>query len=101
MKKIIFWFAILLTGCISSIPIVSEIDVSKAQMQWNGVTLEQLRSDRELYIVKCSGCHSLYKPDQFSDTEWNSILPTMNIKSKLSSVESEQIKRYLSLYPMK
>ncbi len=101
MKLFFIWFAILLAGCISSIPIVSEIDVSKAQVQWSGVTLEQLRSDRELYIIKCSGCHSLYKPDQYSDAEWNSILPKMNIKSKLNSVESEQIKRYLSLYSIK
>jgi len=101
MKKFTIVFIALLAGCSSSLPMISDIDVTRAQTQWNGVTLEQLRSDRELYIVKCSGCHSLYTPSQYSNNEWSSILPTMNTKSKLSTIESERIKRYLSLFSAK
>ncbi len=100
MKKFLVLLVFLLVSCVSSIPIISETDVTRAQMQWSGVTREQLCSDRELYILKCSGCHSLHIPNQYSTGKWNSILPVMNIKSKLSIAEGERIKRYLSLFSM-
>ena len=98
MKIFFYFFITLIAGCASSIPIVSESDAVRAQLLWKDISLEQLRSDRELYIVKCSGCHSLYKPSFYSRNEWMAILPIMNSKSKLTAVESEQIKRYLSLF---
>ena len=98
MKTLAILFTFLIVSCTSAIPIISETDVPRAQLLWKDITLEQLRADRELYILKCSGCHGLYKPDQYSVNEWNSILPSMNVKSKLNSTESEHIKRYLSLF---
>ena len=98
MKIFVIVFIVLLIGCASTLPNISDTDVSKVQLQWSGVTLEQLRADRELYIVKCSGCHGLYTPNQHSKEEWNLILSEMTIKSKLNSNEREQIQRYLFIF---
>ncbi len=98
MKIYLYIFSALLTGCSSVIPTISESDVARAQSKWSDITLDQLRFDREMYILKCSGCHSLYKPNRYSENHWDSILVKMNIKAKLKKNESEQVKRYLMLF---
>jgi len=45
---------------------------------------------RELYISKCGGCHRLHKRNEFTAAKWDSILVSMQKKSKTSN---EQIKR--------
>lgn len=98
-KIFIITTTIVLSGCgSSSIPVVSEADVLRAQIHWKNVTFVQLNADRDLYIKKCSGCHSLYLPNQYNDSTWNSILPIMNVKSKLNISEGIQVQRYLSLF---
>ena len=98
MKKFFFASVIILGGCASAIPIPTEEDVFTARQHWNNTSIEQHRSDRQLNIDKCSGCHSIYHPSDFSEEKWIAILPEMNGKSKLTLEESEQIKRYLLLF---
>lgn len=101
MIKPLFLFAAMLTGCSSSIPIPTEDDVRTFNTSGDSISVDELRANRELYITKCSGCHSLHVPSQFSKNEWALILPAMNLKSKLNTQESERIKQYLTLYSTK
>lgn len=101
MRKTVYILAALISGCSSSIPIPSEEDIRSFNVPGGNISLEELRSDRQLYVNKCSGCHSLNIPSQYSEFEWNTILPLMNKKSKLTTQESDRIKRYLTLYSAK
>mgnify|MGYP002146688975 CR=1 FL=1 len=75
-------------GCTSSIPIPTN---TIAQ----GERLNDLKQGRELFVYKCSGCHSLYPPSSYSQKEWNEILPEMNTKAQTTTRESFLIKQYI------
>lgn len=50
---------------------------------------------RELYLSKCNGCHRLYSPLNYSVEKWDSILPSMQLKSKITDSEKELIHNWI------
>jgi hypothetical protein len=60
--------------------------------------LSDLRSGRELYINKCSGCHSLIPVDRFDDARWTAEVEEMLKlkKVRMSTGERDQLLRYLT-----
>ncbi|MFA6455836.1 MAG: hypothetical protein WCW40_03360 [Bacteroidota bacterium] len=85
-----------LNSCASSIPYPTEESV---RIHSTGATaFDDAVEGRDLYVKKCSGCHSLYVPEQFSIASWDSILTIMNPRAKLSGSESLKIRLYLSVY---
>jgi len=51
---------------------------------------------RDLFASKCSGCHNLPNPLQFTNSEWDSILVPMRNKAKLSDEEHLKIFNWLT-----
>ncbi|MFA5833333.1 MAG: hypothetical protein WDA22_07650 [Bacteroidota bacterium] len=101
MKRFLFILIVCAAGCSTSIPIPSEDDLPVKPAMQNSISIEDLRSGRQLYITKCSGCHSLYLPSTYSAPQWDTILPMMALKSKITEIESGRIKQYLFLYASK
>ena len=60
--------------------------------------LTDLRAGRELYINKCSGCHSLIPVDRYDDARWTSEVNEMVKlkKVRLSTGDHDQLLRYLT-----
>ena len=60
--------------------------------------LGELKSGRELYINKCSGCHALKSVDLYDDATWTSEVLEMVAKKKvrLSDDDRTQLLRYLT-----
>jgi hypothetical protein len=60
--------------------------------------LPDLRAGRELYINKCSGCHSLIPVDRYDARRWESEVDEMFRlkKVRMSVDERGQLLRYLS-----
>jgi len=50
---------------------------------------------RQLYVLKCSGCHSLHRPDELSPQQWEKTVPEMMTRAKLTQEEAMLIVRYL------
>lgn len=50
---------------------------------------------KELYYAKCGACHRLYAPQEFTATQWDSILPRMERKAALTKAHIELLKEYL------
>lgn len=88
-------FVAISSGCQSLIPEPTLSDVEKAKSHWKNSSLELLRSGKNVYIVKCSGCHSLIPPQQHTYSKWSEELVVMNKKAKLDSLELVLIKQYL------
>jgi hypothetical protein len=61
--------------------------------------LSDLRGGRELYINKCSGCHSLIPVDRFDDARWTAEVDEMLKlkKVRLSAEDRDQLLRYLTI----
>ena len=61
-----------------------------------GITMEGLRAGSRAYIQRCSGCHALHKPSQFTVQQWHPILIKMFEKAKVrDSTTKVRITDYL------
>jgi cytochrome c1 len=57
--------------------------------------MQDLITGRQLYVLKCSGCHSLHRPDELSVQQWEKTVPEMMTRAKLTKEEAQLIVRYL------
>ena len=48
-----------------------------------GITGEKLKQGNRLYTRKCSSCHALHKPSQYTAQQWHPILIKMFERSKV------------------
>lgn len=58
-----------------------------------GITLEKANEGYALYKIKCSGCHRLYSPSEFTISRWERILTEMYSKAKVSREEEKNLIR--------
>jgi cytochrome c5 len=80
-----------------SIPHPSPADVTRAQEEWPDASAAGLERGRDLYVVRCSGCHPLHRPGEYERAGWNRVLAKMAPRARLSEEERTQILRYLAV----
>ena len=56
-----------------------------------------LQKAHKLYINKCSGCHFLYRPYEYSLKKWNEMLPEMKTEAKLTDEQYLMIENYIQI----
>jgi hypothetical protein len=93
--SIIFLATLILCCCSPLLLPPSEKDSEHAKNRWNDISPAQLNMGYTLYKNKCGSCHSLYKPDKFSEEKWLHDIPVMAIKAKLDSSQTNLIIRYI------
>ncbi|WP_395049126.1 c-type cytochrome [Flavobacterium sp.] len=89
MKKLIIIGSILLLISCSSqlyIPIEATLTVS----------LEDLKTGREIYVKKCSSCHQLHLPNQYTEKAWSLNLAKMQDRAKITDAEKQLIYQYIT-----
>ena len=59
-------------------------------------TLEELQQGRAIFIDNCNACHQLYSPDNYSPSQWRSILTNMSQRAGLSSTQNQLVTKYLT-----
>jgi hypothetical protein len=64
--------------------------------QYN-IPLDSLINGRALLINKCSSCHNLYLPTQYTKQEWLPIIDKMQKRAKIDNSQKEIITSYLGL----
>ena len=79
----------LLEACSIKLYVPNETNVT------DYVTLIELKSGRDLYLNKCSNCHDLHLPHEFTHDEWVVEVNKMQPKAKITDSEKELILRYL------
>jgi len=55
----------------------------------------------DIYARSCHKCHGLKNPGNFTNEQWNKILPTMAKRAKLKEDEIELVHNYVTLYSKK
>lgn len=58
-------------------------------------SLEDLLEGRETYVKNCSGCHQLFAPSKYNNSEWKKKLDWMQPKAKITDVQKKLIYEYL------
>ncbi|HEX2963199.1 MAG TPA: hypothetical protein VHO43_15480 [Ignavibacteriales bacterium] len=97
-----YYFALFLllglfiASCASSLPEPSVQQVQWASARWPGIGAGELSESRQMYIEKCSGCHSLKVPSDYTEEEWEPVFKKMSRKAKLTDAENEKIWKYIS-----
>ena len=59
-------------------------------------TLADLQAGRTLFINNCGRCHTLPIPDDYSASQWKSILPGMTSRTSLTTAEVTQLTKYVT-----
>jgi hypothetical protein len=82
---------LLIAGCGISLYAPTEANVNKR----HDATLDEMREGRELYVQRCSSCHSLHRPQEFTSDEWSGWLDKMQPKAKIDDEQKDLIRKYL------
>jgi len=50
---------------------------------------------RMIYLTKCIDCHGARPIGDYSEAEWDAILPKMHLKAKLTAAEAADVDAYI------
>ena len=101
MVRVLFLLFLIIIGCASVLPIITEEQSRHLSTRWPNITSRALNDGRRLYIDHCSGCHSLYVPSRFNEEQWKYIVKKMQLKAKLTDAEKELVLMYILAAKMK
>lgn len=59
-------------------------------------TLADLQQGRTLYMNNCGACHSLYSPDDYTPSQWKTIISSMGPRTSMSSSQILLVTKYVS-----
>lgn len=90
--------ALFIGGCAknSVAPSSSSLYVPTQDDATANATLQELQEGRQLYIDNCGRCHGLHNPDEYTPSQWSSILSSMVPRTSLSSSQADLVKAYVT-----
>ncbi len=94
MKKVLFIVGIIflsIVGCKPSLYIPKNEPDGKE----NVIPIEELKQGRSLYVHRCSGCHNLHLPNEYTAAEWKVNLDDMQHKAKINDDQKALILQFL------
>jgi mono/diheme cytochrome c family protein len=87
---------LLLISCTKTNLGVASLYVPTSADVTANATLQELQDGRNLYTQHCNACHELYSPDQFTVTQWKSIISTMGPKTNMTAAQITLVTKYVS-----
>lgn len=99
MKIFVLCFTVViiavLVSCAGTVPEPTLTHAAWASQRWPDTKIQDLSAGRQLYVLKCSGCHSLHAPEKLSGQQWEKTVPEMMARARLTTEEATLIVRYL------
>jgi hypothetical protein len=87
--------SILLFVGTGSLLFCSSQGASATEMTGNSIEAEAaVRRGRTLSITECSGCHRVYRPNEYSRDEWSSIVRKMGARASLNESQMRDLEAY-------
>lgn len=85
---------ILLAGCATVSTLrPRNTDLANMQQKAPGISLEEAEKGFKLYKYNCAGCHNLHKPDDYTISGWEKVLPEMLGRAKINSEKDAKLIR--------
>jgi len=87
----------LVMVCCHSVSLLpTQVDVPLAQAHWQNTTLDELTKGYNIYASKCTQCHDMKNPKDFSVDDWNdNYMPSMGKKAQLNDTEYQLVLHYI------
>lgn len=70
--------------------------IPKESARFSKSELREMQLGRAAYISKCGSCHTLVLPEKYNTKDWIIQVNRMLPKAHLTSLEEEQILKYLT-----
>ncbi len=87
---------IFMTACSSSKKTSSEpVTRKKNEIEVRHYSAAELEEGKTIWQSSCDRCHKLYKPESYTKTQWEKILPRMVKRSKLDMEQGGKVRGYL------
>lgn len=92
--------ALMLGACAETIPHPDQGHARWAESHGLQTTLESLKEGRSRYVMKCDGCHSLYRPGKYVPEDWGYWVDSMQVEFRkaegdLAPADARLIRNYL------
>ena len=78
----LLFLIIIVFSCAPNLYRPAQEDVSIAKFRWPNSEFTDLEKGRKMYIDNCAGCHYLHYPREYKDFQWDTIVPSMQHRSK-------------------
>ncbi|MCA9630800.1 MAG: hypothetical protein KC766_24190 [Myxococcales bacterium] len=97
MRRLLYFSLLLasLAACVGQVPEPTTQHVARAQSRWPGTTQARLTEGRELFVERCSGCHSLPIPAEHKAAEWPDVMKRMKPFVRMTPEQLTSVERYL------
>jgi uncharacterized membrane protein len=82
---------LIMGGCGTVIPRVTPELIAIAEKREKTVNSETLERSRALYITRCSSCHSLNDPRDYTESEWPDWMHKMARKAKINATQEHEL----------
>ena len=82
---------LMMGGCGSVIPRVTPELVAVAQQRDKTVNADILERSRALYVTRCSSCHTLNDPRDYTAEEWPDWMQKMARKAKINAAQEREL----------
>lgn len=96
MRRFIVLTSLLVASCATAVIRPDARDVHWASQRWPGTTVDDLSRGRELFVLRCAGCHNLPEPASKTPEQWADVVEEMGSRAKLDRGDQELVLRYLS-----
>jgi mono/diheme cytochrome c family protein len=83
-------------GCSKNIVDTSSLYTPSNANVTANATLQDLQQGRALYIANCNRCHALVSPDNYSPSQWKSVMSSMAPKTNMSASDIQLVTKYVS-----
>jgi mono/diheme cytochrome c family protein len=87
---------ILFSGCNKNVVDTSALYTPISTDVTANATLADLQQGRSLYINNCNSCHALASPDNYTATQWKTILNTMGPRTGMPASDILLVNKYLA-----
>lgn len=79
----------------------TEADLTNIEDRFAVVSLDALNEGKSLYQEKCSVCHALKAPANYTDDQWAKLVPGMAKKAMKKNIEvNEDMQQKIMMYLM-
>jgi mono/diheme cytochrome c family protein len=95
-KLMIVFLLILVSSCKKNSSGTSSLYTPSSSDVTATATLQDLQQGRTLYMDNCNSCHGLYSPDDYTPTQWKSIISNMGPRTGMSSAQITLVTKYVT-----